>query len=122
MKKIFTIAILCTALFSSCDDLIYINGNPGPPPVASCLPSFVHVPAEGDSAINIQIIINSPVEGAKISARETCEWFTVKEVNNERAIVAVAPNPSDSARYGDITFLYNNKEFGNLGTAQEGRE
>lgn len=50
-------AILCVGLFSACEKLIYINGNPGPDPVMGLESSFLHVPAEDDSAISIKIYI-----------------------------------------------------------------
>jgi hypothetical protein len=123
ISKLTAIAIiLCAELLLSCEDLIYINGNPGPDPVMGIDPSFLHIPAEGDSAIHIQISIYSPIEGAEVTAVEKCDWFTVKELNNERAILAVEPNPADTTRYGYITFSYNNEECSCLTAAQEGRE
>ena len=122
MKKNIIAALLCIGLFSACERLIYINGDPGADPVMGIELSFLHVPAEGDSAISINISIYTPVEGGIVTAEADREWITIKELTNERAIVAVAPNPADTTRYGQITFSYNNEECTGLSVGQEGRE
>ena len=121
MKRSFLASLLCVSLFTACEELIYINGYI-PPPVMSVYPTFLHVPAEGDSAISIQVIVDIPVEGAVVTIREECEWFVVKALSNERAIVAVAPNPTDTVRLGDIIFSYDNEERVCLTARQEGRK
>ena len=121
MKKSLFVALLCMGLFTACEELIYINGYI-PPPVMSVYPTFLHVPAEGDSAISIQVIVDIPVEGAAVTVREECDWFVVKALSNERAVVAVAPNPADTVRLGNIVFSYDNEERVNLTARQEGRE
>lgn len=122
MKKYIFAALLCTGLFSACERLIYINGDPGADPVMGIDLSFLHVPAEGDSAISINISIYTPVEGGIVTAEADCEWITIKELTNERATIAVAPNPADTTRYGQIIFSYNNEECIGLSVGQEGRE
>ena len=122
MKKYIIAALLCTDIFSACERLIYINGNPGPDPVMGTDLSFLHVPAEGDSAISINISIYTPVEGGVVTAEADREWITIKELTNERATVAVAPNPADTTRYGQVTFSYNDEECIALSVGQEGRE
>ena len=122
MKKCIIAALLCIGLFSACEKLIYINGNPGPDPVMGIDASFLHVPAEGDSAIHIQISVDTPVEGGVVTAESDREWITIKELTNERGVIAVAPNPADTTRYGQITFSYNNEECTGLSVGQEGRE
>jgi hypothetical protein len=84
--------------------------------------SFLHVPAEGDSAIHIALSIYTPVEGGVVTAEADREWITIKGLTNEQAIVAVAPNTADTTRYGQITFSYNNEECIGLSVGQEGRE
>ena len=125
MKKFFHFSaialLLCMGLFTACENLIYINGYIGPP-VLSIYPSSLDVTAEGDSAIAIEITPENPVEGAMVTAEETCEWFTVKALSNERATVAVAPNPADTVRYGDIKFSYDSVECICLTVCQEGRK
>ena len=122
MKKYIIAALLCMGLFSACERLIYINGDPGPDPVVGTDLSFLHVPAEGDSAISINISIYTPLEGGIVTAETDREWITIKELTNERAIVAVASNPAYTTRYGQITFSYNNEECIGLSVGQEGRE
>ena len=122
MKKYIIAALLCMGLFSACERLIYINGDPGADPVMGIDLSFLHVAAEGDSAISINISIYTPVEVGVVTAEADREWITIKELTNERATVAIAPNPADTTRYGQITFSYNNEECIGLSVGQEGRE
>lgn len=122
MKKYIIAALLCIGIFSACERLIYINGDPGADPVMGTDLSFLHVPAEGDSAISINISIYTPVKGGVVTAEADREWITIKELTNERATIAVAPNPADTTRYGQITFSYNNEECIGLSVGQEGRE
>ena len=70
----------------------------------------------------INISIYTPVEGGVVTAEADREWITIKELTNERATIAVAPNPADTTRYGQITFSYNNEECIGLSVGQEGRE
>lgn len=121
MKKSLITALLCTGLFTACEDLIYINGY-RPLPEISIYPAFLNVPAEGDSSISIQITTNTPIEGATVSTSSDSEWFVVKELSNERAIVSVEPNTADTARYGNILFYYNNIDCACLIANQEGIE
>ena len=122
MKKYIIAALLCMGLFSACERLIYINGDPGADPVMGIDLSFLHVPAEGDSAISINISIYTPVEGGVVTAEADREWITIKELTNERATIAIAPTPADTTRYGQITLSYNNEECIGLSVGQEGRE
>ena len=122
MKKYVIAALLCIGLFSACERLIYINGDPGADPVMGTDLSFLHVPAEGDSAISVNISIYPPVAGGLETAEADREWITIKELTNERATIAVAPNPADTTRYGQVTFSYNDEECIALSVGQEGRE
>ena len=122
MKKYIIAALLCTGLLSACERLIYINGDPGADPVMGTDLSFLHVPAEGDSAISVNISIYTPVEGGVVTAEADREWITIKALTNERATIAVAPNPADTTRYDQVTFSYNNEECIGLSVGQEGRE
>ena len=122
MKKyIIAVLLLCLGLFSACEELIYINGY-RPLPELSIDPAWLDVPIEGDSAITIRFIINEFIEGAEITAEEKCEWFVIKAMTDEHAIVAVTPNPADTARYGNIIFSYNGEEKACLTAHQYGIE
>lgn len=119
-KLMIIASLLCVGIFSACEKFIYINGYI-PDPKMSIYPSSLNVTAEGDSAINIEITINTYIEGAKVTAVNCSDWFTIKDINNKRAIVMVAPNPADTMRYADIKFSYNKVECLCLTVAQEGR-
>lgn len=120
-KTIVAVLLLCAGLFTACDELIYINGY-RPLPELSIDPAWLDVPAEGDSAITIRFIINEYIEGAEVTAEEKCEWFVLKALTDNHAIVAVAPNPADTARFGQILFSYNGEEQACLTAHQYGME
>ena len=121
MKKILLITFLSAGLLTACEELIYINGY-RPLPEISIYPAFLNVPVEGDSAVTIEITTNTPIEGATVATSNDSEWFVVKELDNERAIVSVEPNPADTVRYGNILFYYNNIDCACLIANQEGIE
>ena len=113
MRRIlFSTIALFALLFSSCELLPTTDGdnNNTNTEVGNQFRvvsgAYIEMPAEGGNA-EIEYVIDTEVEGAKLTASSAAEWITNIEVN-DTVTFTVEANATIEDRLGSITLIYDN--------------
>ena len=121
-RLIFSLIALFALSFTSCDKLPF--GNEISPEIETgnhfrvLSESVISMPAEGGNA-EIEYVIDTAVEGGKLTATTTTEWITNIEVN-DTVILTIDANMEHSNRIGMVTLSYATTSIV-IGIDQEGR-
>lgn len=125
MKQIlFSIVALFALLFGSCELLPTDEGNNNNNTEVGdqfrvVSGSYIEMPAEGGDA-EIEYVIDTEVEGAKLTASSATEWIKDIEVN-DTVTFTVEANTTITDRLGSITLSYDNTTVA-VAVDQLGRE
>ena len=112
MKQIlFSIVALFALIFSSCELLPTDEGNNNTNTEVGdqfrvVSGKYIEMPAEGGNA-EIEYVIDTEVEGAKLTASSATEWIKDIEVN-DTVTFTVEANTTIEDRLGSITLKYDN--------------
>ncbi|MBO7281832.1 MAG: Omp28-related outer membrane protein [Alistipes sp.] len=125
MKQIlFSIVALFALLFGSCELLPTDEGNNNNNTEVGdqfrvVSGSYIEMPAEGGNA-EIEYVIDTEVEGAKLTASSATEW--IKDIKvNDTVTFTVEANTTITDRLGSITLSYDNTTVA-VAVDQLGRE
>ena len=125
MKQIlFSIVALFALLFGSCELLPTDEGNNNTNTEVGdqfrvVSSSYIEMPAEGGNA-EIEYVIDTEVEGAKLTASSATEW--IKDIKvNDTVTFTVEANTTITDRLGSITLSYDNTTVA-VAVDQLGRE
>lgn len=110
-RVLFSTIALFALLFGSCELLPTDEGNNNTNTEVGdqfrvVSSSYIEMPAEGGNA-EIEYVIDTEVEGAKLTASSATEWITDIKVN-DTVTFTVEANTTIEDRLGSITLIYDN--------------